>query len=225
VEKSVVDPASTRHVRKRLDPRERERQIVEGAIRFFAEVGFDGQTRELAKRLGITQPLLYRYFPSKEHLVERVYQEVYVNRWKSRWEHLIKDRSRPLEERLIELYRDYMQVVSRYEGVRIFMSAGLAGGELNRRYLAIVREKLLEPLCVEVRIAFDLPDPAVVPLTWEEVEMATALHGSIYYAGIRKWIYEFPYPPDLDGHIARVVRTYLKGAPPVLRDHFDQLGG
>ena len=48
------------------DAREaRERQIVEGAVAYFAEVGLDGQTRELARRLGITQPLLFRYFPTK----------------------------------------------------------------------------------------------------------------------------------------------------------------
>ena len=35
---------------------EREKVILESAIRFFAEHGFEGQTRELAKRIGITQP-------------------------------------------------------------------------------------------------------------------------------------------------------------------------
>ena len=46
----------------RLSRAERERQIIQAAIRFFAEVGFAGRTRELAERAGITQPLLYRYF-------------------------------------------------------------------------------------------------------------------------------------------------------------------
>ena len=52
--------------RRRLSPTVREQQIVDEAIQFFAEVGFGGRTRELAKRIGITQPLLYRYFPTKE---------------------------------------------------------------------------------------------------------------------------------------------------------------
>ena len=51
-----------------MPPGEREAQIVAEAVRFFAETGFEGQTRELAARLGITQPLLYRYFPTKEAL-------------------------------------------------------------------------------------------------------------------------------------------------------------
>jgi hypothetical protein len=40
---------------------EREREIVRGAVAYFAEVGFEGSTRDPAARLGITQPLLYRY--------------------------------------------------------------------------------------------------------------------------------------------------------------------
>ena len=59
--------------RQRFAPAEREQLIIDGAIQFFADVGFAGQTRELAQRLGITQPLLYRYFPTKQDLIEKVY--------------------------------------------------------------------------------------------------------------------------------------------------------
>ena len=63
--KTAVGPrgAAAKPRRTRLSPAERERLIVAGAVRYFAEVGFGGQTRELSRRLGITQPLLYRYFP------------------------------------------------------------------------------------------------------------------------------------------------------------------
>ena len=64
---------------------DRERAILDEAIRFFAERGFEGQTRELAKRLGITHSAIYRHFPSKEALIERVYQEVYLSRWSPDW--------------------------------------------------------------------------------------------------------------------------------------------
>ncbi len=206
--------------RKRLDPQDRERQIVDEAIRFFAEVGFDGQTRELAKRLGITQPLLYRYFPSKESLIERVYQETFFKRWQPQWEDLLADRSRSLEDRLIQFYEEYTRAIFTYEQVRIFMLAGLSGGDLNRRYLSIVREKLLEPVCREMREISGLPGTDEIPLTEEEVQLATSMHGSIYYMGIRKWIYHLPFPEDLDLHVARVIRAFLRGTPPTLREHF-----
>ncbi len=50
-------------LRKRLPREERERLIVDEAVRFFAEVGFEGQTRALAERLGVTQPLLIAISP------------------------------------------------------------------------------------------------------------------------------------------------------------------
>ena len=46
--------------KKRLTPSDREQEIIDEAVQFFAEVGFGGRTRDLAKRIGITQPLLYR---------------------------------------------------------------------------------------------------------------------------------------------------------------------
>ena len=48
--------------RLRLASADRERQIIDGAIAYFSDAGFSGHTRELSKRMGITQPLLYRYF-------------------------------------------------------------------------------------------------------------------------------------------------------------------
>jgi AcrR family transcriptional regulator len=206
--------------RQRLDPQERERLIVAGAIRFFAEVGFEGQTRELARRLGITQPLLYRYFPSKDSLIERVYQEVYLKRWQPHWKPLILDHSRSLEERLIQLYKEYTRAIFDYEWTRIFMFAGLKGVSINQRYLALLREHLFVPLCGELRQLAGLPGPDAIPLTDAELELVIGLHGGIYYIAIRKWIYHLPVPEDLDGHVERVVRTFLTGVPGTLREHF-----
>ena len=97
-------------LRQRLSPEARERQIIDGAIAFFAEVGLSGQTRELAQRLGVTQPLIYRYFPTKQDLIDRVYEEVFVGRWRAEWTDLIGDRARPLRDRLIAFYQVYARL-------------------------------------------------------------------------------------------------------------------
>ena len=206
--------------RPRLMPDQRERQIVDGAIRFFAEVGFEGQTRELAKRLGITQPLLYRYFPSKESLIERVYHEVYIKRWQPHWDTLIIDRTLSLEERLVTLYQEYTRVIFNYEWVRIFMFAGLKGVNITERYLSIVQDKLFVPVCTELREVARLPSTDDVPLLPEELDLAWDLHGGIYYLAIRKWIYNLPLPEDLDGHIERVVHNFIESTPKTLRRNF-----
>src|SRR5271169_2424756 len=93
--------------RRRLPRNEREQLIAREAVAFFSECGFEGQTRELARRLGITQPLLYRYFPSKSALIERVYKEFFVTRLDPRSEAELIDRAIPLRDRLTRFYREY----------------------------------------------------------------------------------------------------------------------
>lgn len=197
--------------RRRLAPADRERDIVAGAVAFFAEHGFDGATRDLAQRLGITQPLLYRYFPGKEALLDRVYQEVYQSRWQSEWEAQITDRSIPIEERLKRFYRAYAAVIQTYEWVRLFMFAGLKGLDFNARYLAFLRARLFEPMVVEIRAANGLDEAA--PITEAEIELIWSLHAGIFYIGVRKFIYGMPIPADPAADIDVKVNAFLHGAP------------
>ncbi len=48
------------------------RNLSARTTEFFADEGFNGDTRELARRLGVAQPLLYRDFPSKDDLIKEV---------------------------------------------------------------------------------------------------------------------------------------------------------
>lgn len=203
--------------RRRLPPDERERLIVEEAVRFFAEVGFEGHTRDLARRLNITQPLLYRYFPSKDALIDRVYQEVYLDRWNPAWETLIEDRDQPLRQRLTAYYRDYARTILQSEWIRIFLFAGLKGGVLNARYLNLVRERVFTRVIRELRLEHGLPMPPDFPLTEIEYELVWGLHASIFYIGVRKWIYGLPIPDELDPVIDAKVMAFLEGVPQVMK--------
>jgi AcrR family transcriptional regulator len=210
--------ADNMSVRRRLPPAERERQIVEAAIKYFAEVGFDGQTRELARRLGVTQPLLFRYFPTKDDLIDKVYEEVYLSRWKDEWTEGLKDRSLPLEERLKRYYEDYAASIFNYEWIRVFMFSGLKGEPINRRYLEIVREKILEVVAAELRHDLGLPGVGAVPIRKDEIDLIWSLQGSIFYVGVREWAYQEPAPDELSIYIRRTVQTFLGGVGPVMRE-------
>jgi hypothetical protein len=61
---TVTAPVDARRGR-RLSPADREKSIADAAVTFFSDHGFEGQTRELAATIGITQPLLYRYFRAR----------------------------------------------------------------------------------------------------------------------------------------------------------------
>ena len=182
----MTKPALGKEKRKRLSSDERREEFVQKAIEFFAESGFDSSTRELAKRLDVTQPLLYRYFQSKDDLISEVYEAVYVRRWRSEWDEMLADRSVPMRERLIGFYHAYAEVVFQRDWMRIFLSAGLKGGEINRRYIDRVRTRILEPIIREYRNERGRP---VESITDEEVELVWSVHGGIYYYGVRTEIY------------------------------------
>ena len=198
--------------KKRLTPKDREQEIIDEAVQFFAEVGFDGKTRDLAKRIGITQPLLYRYFPTKDDLIERVYKEVYVNQMDPDWSLKLQDRSVPLEQRLIDYYISYAKVVHRYEWIRIYFFSGLKGNPLNRRYIRVVEEKILKPIGAEIRETCDLPSVKEVPLTPIELERIWVMHGGLFYYAVRKNIYHSNVFDDFEAIVTSTVKVMLEGA-------------
>lgn len=200
--------------RRRLAPADRERQILEGAIAYFSEAGFSGQTRELSRRLGITQPLLYRYFPSKQALIERVYQTVFQGRWNPAWIPLLQDRTVPLRERLVEFYRQYAQATYRPEWIRIYMHAGLSDPTLNQRYIRLVRRELMPVICAELRHTCGLPD-AASSAHEQEIEFVWSLHGGIFYQAVRRHVYRTRVSVDFMTHVGFVVDNFLAGAQTV----------
>ena len=204
--------------KKRMGKGEREAHIVKEAVCFFAEHGFEGKTRDLAERIGITQPLLYRYFPSKESLIERVYDEVYVSRWDSKWDGLISDRTEPLEDRLRRFYKEYARAVYDYVWVRIFVYSGLKDMDINDRYLAIVRTKVLEPVCHELRHTHGLPDADELPIQDEELELAWGLHGMFFYRAVRRFVYNMKTTVVTDEAIENDVRIFLGGVADVHKE-------
>ena len=208
--------AKERLVQRRLPPEVRRRAIVEEAARFFAERGFDGRTRALAERMGVTQALIYRYFPSKESLIEEVFRTVFADNWDPAWAAILADRERPLEDRLVGFYRAYRSRGSAVTA-RLFMRANLDGVGYAKRYSVPLTERLLRPILVELRDAAGLADVDTVAMTYDERELVMALHGAIVFLSIRKNIYGTPLPEDLSAPVARIVRSYLPGALDELR--------
>jgi AcrR family transcriptional regulator len=206
---------SGKTVTRRLAPEVRERQIVLKAVDHFATHGFSGSTRELARQLGVTQPLLYRYFPSKEALIDRVYEEVY--QWDTHWESVIKDRDIPIQDRMVKFYSAYSTVILRREWIRIFIFAGLTREGINTKYLARLRERVFLPVMAEIRSAYDLPAPTGAKQREIDLELIWSLHASIFYLGVRKWIYGLPVTDNVEDHIARQVDAFLNGVPAALK--------
>lgn len=185
---------------KRLPPEERINSLIAAAASYFAEVGFEGSTRELARRIGVTQPLLYRYFPNKDKLIEAVYRKVYLDRWNPDWDVLLKNRDLPVRARFETFYNAYTDTIFEPEWLRIYYFASLRDAQINRWYNHVVEELILKRLVREWRVEQGREDDAQVSL--EELEPVWLMHGGIMQYGVRKYISGFRVLEDKSAVIA-----------------------
>lgn len=198
--------------RRRMTVADRERHIVDGAITFFAEHGFDAQMRELAVAIGVTHTLVYHYFPTKQALVDRVYQEVFVGRWKPEWEAWLDQRGPSAEAKLVRFYADYARTVLTREFVRILIFSGLTDRTITNRFFQMLGERLFPRLIRETRRHRGCRSRARP--TAREHELLMGLHGGVFYGGLRWFVYGqalHAEQPSLDDSIliADRVRSYL----------------
>jgi AcrR family transcriptional regulator len=216
---AMTSGAAASRPRKRLTNAERERQIIDGAIRFFSDRGLDGQLRDLAENIGVTHALLYHYFPTKQALIDRVYVELFEGLWQSAWEKLLDDPKLDAETKFTCFYCDYAKAILSRDFVRIMIFSGLSDHTIPDRFFELLRGRLFPRLIRETR-----RHCAVVSRTRpnaRELELLMGLHGGIFYIGLRRWVYEQAvHGAETSDHdetyIADRVKSYLLSARQVL---------
>jgi len=201
--------------RRRKSSELRMREIIEAAADHFAEVGFGGGTREIAKRVGVTQPLLYRYFPDKNSLIEAVYRSVYLESWDKSWDAGLQDRTLSVRARYERFYRDYIAANFTPRWLRIAYFAGLRDAEINEWYNHLVEELILKQLVREHRIELGMPDDAFV--SPEELVPAWQMHGGLLHYGWRRHVLNLPTSDDLQQVISDALDMYFAVAENVYR--------
>jgi AcrR family transcriptional regulator len=203
-------PSAVEKVRRK-PAAERREHILSEAAAFFADHGFQGTTRDLANRLGITQAALYKHFASKDEIIAALFDRS-AERWRTEnWCPALSDRSHPLELRLTELYAQYLSRMSG-AGLRLFVRAGLDSLGQPARRGAMLTGTILEPVIEALRADCRLPGPSDKPILRGEREVAMALHGGLMFLAIRKHVYRMPMPDDLSDLIALQIRLWLPGA-------------
>jgi len=93
---------------------EKERDIMEAAVSLIGERGVDGATTaEIARRAGVTERTLFRYFPSKKDLIKRtmfpMLLRVGMMEFWERLERLFKQKSPSLKEWLVAVATERLQ--------------------------------------------------------------------------------------------------------------------
>jgi hypothetical protein len=128
----------------------------------------------------------------------------------------LRDRNIPLEERLSRLYVEYAKAALTRDWVRIFMFSGLRGEDINRKYLDILRERILKPMAMELRHELNLPTIEEIPLSTSEIELVWSINARVFYFGQRQWIFDVPIEDDLDELIRMTIAHFMAGARAIL---------
>jgi AcrR family transcriptional regulator len=199
----------------RLSRSDRRTQILAAAVKFFSEEGFDGSTHNFAKKIGITQPLIYRYFDSKEELIREVYNTVFEGRWKSEWEVMLRDRTKSIKIRLFEFYILYTEVVFARDWMRIYLFSGLRELDINRWWSSFVESRILSTICDELRRENGADSTMVRPPTPQEMELMWSFQGSLFYHAMRRDVYRSPVHMEFRSFLLLAINVLTNSFPMV----------
>lgn len=198
---------------RRLPRTERQALVLAKAAEYFAEHGLNAQTRAIAEACGVSQRLLYSLFPSKAALIEEVYNREIAGLFKAVWFVKLKDRSVPLEERLISFYRDYYESLLTRRWLRLFLFSSLAGLRMAPTYTDAIVTHALEIVVAEAAHDVGRSVPANID---ELTEIGWTLHGAVSHLAIRRRIYSNENTTPPEQVIAMNVRAFLAAMPSLL---------
>lgn len=205
--------AARRAPKARMPATERRERILEKAFEFFAEYGLTAQTRGLADACGVSQRLLYSAFPNKAALIEAVYEASIAGPFRSIWFVHLRDRSRPVEERLREFYHEYCETILTRQWLRLFLYSSLAEAQMAPTYIAAIIRTLLETVVDEAAVEFGLEMPSDRALVQE---LGWSLHGNVSHLAIRRHVYHDQTEMAIDDVVALHIRVFLAGVKAVL---------
>lgn len=100
------------------DPDERKQEILNAAVRVFARKGYEKTSiADIAKEIGISQGLCYRYYASKEEMYDAAIDE-YASYIVSRNIHGTKTQNLTLKEQILQMSGRMEEYVSAEQGQR-----------------------------------------------------------------------------------------------------------
>lgn len=207
--------------RQRLPAAERRRALVDAAAAAFAEAGFALSTRDLAARCRVTQALFYKYFKSKDDLVDAVLEARFLAGREPPDAGTLRGTGR-LADRIGDFYGDFVARGSAVN-VRLFLRAALDGLDLPLRYGARLDARMLGPVLDALRAEIG-HGPGPVPLPPDQRELAMMLHGAAVFALIRREVYGAAFHVAPEDLVRMHVRVWVPGALDELRRILEKSG-
>jgi AcrR family transcriptional regulator len=123
----------------------RREQILETALKLFAERGFDAtSTRQIAREVGIAEGLIFHYFPTKASLLTAIREDRLEGRraFRTRLRPLLDDaRDKPAPEVLHAVASGWLATLRRDEEIVVVLfTAAQVNPEVRTAWQGLIRE-------------------------------------------------------------------------------------
>jgi AcrR family transcriptional regulator len=204
--------------KRNLPAEERRRELLDAALDIFSEKGMGITIQALADRVNVTQPLVHRYFRTRADLIAGIREKIQFAHWDPVWREVLTDRSRPLQDRILEFYDRYLPHIYSARWYRGFWYSALSDPTFAQEFLARVHEELLLSIVGEARFKFGFPDLQCTPAAPREIELVWGMHSTNIFLGIRRYVYHTPVSPDLAATVFDQMRAYLLVVPEVMAE-------
>ncbi|MFN8470851.1 MAG: helix-turn-helix domain-containing protein [Anaerolineae bacterium] len=137
VEQSPAQAVTSRQ----LQAQARREQIIEAAITLFAQQGFDGtSTRQIASAVGVTEGLIFHYFPTKADLVRAALESRHGFIIKLR-EILADAEGRPVSEILPQVAATWLVTLRAETAIAtVLFGAALTHEQIGAALQGVIRE-------------------------------------------------------------------------------------
>lgn len=126
---------------RQLQAQARREQILEAAVTLFAQQGFDGtSTRQIASAVGVTEGLIFHYFPTKADLVAAVLESRHGFIIKLR-EILADADRRPVTEILPQVATTWLHTLRAESAIAsVLFGAALTNEQVSAALQGVIRE-------------------------------------------------------------------------------------
>src|SRR6478609_9477417 len=122
----------------RLKAPQRRQQLIDVATKLFADFGYDATTTAaIAEAAGITEPILYRHFNSKQELFVAITREMSMKTLKH-WEELIAGINHPSDQ-IRQIAREFPQHIRHLADAYHVIHNALTTSR-DKRVLGVLRE-------------------------------------------------------------------------------------
>lgn len=160
----------------RLKASQRREQLLRVAASIFARYGYDGTTTaSIAAGAGITEPLLYRHFRSKQALFAAIVQDL-LQHLETRWEELFATTDDPVEQLRMATRRYARILADKPDSYRVLNGAILtcqdpAVLDLIRAYYAKTEQEMTRMLKAGQQRGVFRSDMPVAAMAWIMIDM------------------------------------------------------